>query len=72
MIFFMIIIIEWGFHISQAIQEPPTLRVLRDLQPALLRGHSRPVAAQLLLAASPPREALPKHRLDPPTTLLKQ
>lgn len=62
----IIIIIEWGFHISQAIQEPPTLTVLRDLQPALLRGHSRLVTAQLLLAASPPCKGFAKASLGPP------
>lgn len=62
----IIIIIEWGFHISQAIQEPPTLTVLRDLQPALLRGHSRLVTAQLLLAASPPCKGFAKAPLGPP------
>lgn len=62
----IIIIIEWGFHISQAIQEPPTLTVLRDLQPALLRGHSRLVTAQLLLAASPPWKGFAKASLGPP------
>lgn len=63
----IIIIIEWGFHISQAIQEPPTLAVLGDLQPALLRGHSRLVTAQLLLAASPPRKGFAKASLGPPS-----
>lgn len=62
---FFIIIIEWGFHISRAIQEPPTLTVLRGLQPALLRGHSRLVTAQLLLAASPPRKGFAKALLGP-------
>lgn len=59
-------IIEWGFHISLDIQEPPPLRVLRDLQPALLRGHSRLVIAQLLLAVSPPCKGFAKALLGPP------
>lgn len=65
MIFFLII--EWSFHISQDIQEPPTLRVLRALQPALLRGHSRLVTAQLLLAVSPPCKGFAKASLGPPS-----
>lgn len=60
------LIIEWGFHISQDIKEPPPLRVLRDLQPALLRGHSRLVTAQLLLAVSPPGKIFAKALLGPP------
>lgn len=64
--YFIFLIIEWGFHSSQTIQEPPTLTVLRGLQPALLRGHSRLVTAQLLLAASPPCKSFVKASLGPP------
>lgn len=58
--------IECGFHISQDLQEPPPLTVLRDLQPTLLRGHSRLVTAQLLLAVSPPCKGFAKALLGPP------